>query len=194
MVLFDVHPFIQFNEGAIMNSTIGLFKKSKVSEQIKANGPAYPDQILAMAQGTYWTVLNSSLLNACGNDKDLCNRVNALKAALQTYGPTSSKLPDLRQNQGVAKGSIFHGHVNNSSGTTYVLEWTVIDHEKRIIALLDFDKHENYSFKKKPITKSAAEKILSTPENIRIIERVSDKIQEAKNKVERVMCISKFAA
>ena len=168
-----------------MISTIGLFKKPKVSEKIMANGPAYSDQLLAMVQGTYWTVLNSSLLNACGNDKDLCNRVNALKAALQTYGPTSTQLPDLRSNKGAAKGFVFHGHVNNSNGKTYVLEWTVIDHEKRIIALLNFDKHENYSFKQYPINELAAEQILSTPENIKIIERVSKKIQEATDKVDR---------
>jgi hypothetical protein len=177
-----------------MISTIGLFKKSKASEKIKANGPAHSDQFLAMAQGTYWTVLNSSLLNACGNDKNLCNRANALKACLQTYGPTSPNLPDLRSNKGAAKSCVFHGHVTSSSGKAYVLEWTVIDHEKRIIALLNFDKHDNFSFTQYPITESAAKQILSTPENIRIIERVSQKTQEAKDKLERDTSNSRLIA
>ena len=170
-----------------------LFKKAKNSTKIEANGPEYSEQLLAMVKGTYWTVLNSSLLSACRNDDDLCNRVNALKAALQTYGPNSRLLPDLRQNEGT-KGSIFHGHVNDSNGKTYVLEWTVIDHEKRIMALLNFDKHENYPFKKSPLKDSDIQRILLNPDNIKIIERVATKIKEATEKVERVTSNYRFAA
>ena len=169
-----------------MISSPGLFNKSNVSEKIKANGSPYSDQLLAMAQGTYWTVLNSGLLNACGNDTYLCNRVNALKAALQTYGPTSTQLPDFRQNKGAARGCVFHGHVTNSNGKTYVLEWTVIDRPKRIIAILNFDKHENYSFTQDKLTEEAAKLILSKEKNIKIIDRVSQKTQEAIEKVNRV--------
>ena len=168
-----------------MISTIGLFKKSKVSQKINANGPAYPDQILAMAQGNYWTILNTGLLKLSKNNKDLCNRVNALKAALQTYGPNSTQLPDLRQNKGLAQGSVFHGHVNNSSGKTYVLEWAVIDDERKIMALINFAKHENYVFKQTPMDLLTAESILSTPENKKIIKQIPTKIKEAKDKVER---------
>lgn len=163
-----------------------FFKKTTISEKVKAGGPSAEDQLLAMANNKYWTVLGSSSLSACGKDNNLINRANAFKSALQTYGPTSDQLPDFRHNEGKAKNSVFHGHVTGSSGTSYILEWAVIDSGRRIMALVGFDTHENYSFKQKPLTADEQKKILAQPESKKILENVAKKVQEAKDKVERV--------
>lgn len=163
-----------------------LFTKKHTSTIVSAGGPSPEDQLLSMAKGRYWTILNSSLLNRIGNDKILVSRANALKSALQTYGPESDKLPDLRNNKGKAMGSIFHGHVKNSNGTTYIIEWTVIDKEKRLLALIGFDTHENYSFRQKPLNNDEVEKISQSAASKLIIEYSATKIDEAKAKVKRV--------
>ena len=67
-----------------------------------------------MANDEYWTVLNSSLLSEIGKDRCLVPRVNALKHAIQTYGPKSDKLPDFRHNNGKSQGFVFHGHAQDS--------------------------------------------------------------------------------
>jgi hypothetical protein len=139
-----------------------------------------------MVAGEYWTVLNTSILGLCSNDKDLCHRVNALKHALQTYGPQSEKLPDLRQNKGKPKGLVFHGHANNSNGKSYVLEWAIVDKSKKIIALTGFDTHENFNFRQDPLNDDEILKILSSSENMKIMKNVAQKIQEAKEKVARI--------
>ena len=166
-------------------SNLRLFKKAITSNIVIAGGPSANEQLSAMVSGEYWTVLNTSILLTCVNDKDLCHRVNALKHALQTYGPESIHLPDLRPNKGKAQGFIFHGHANNSNGTTYILEWTVVDRKKKIMAITAFDTHENFKFRQEPLSAIEITKILSLSENIKIIENVSNKIQEAKEKVER---------
>ena len=167
-------------------NNLGLFKKDKPSNISNERGPEYKDQIAAMVNDEYWTVLNSSLLKLSSTNKKLCHRVNALKQALQTYGPDSEKLPDRRQNEGNAKGFVFHGHVNDSNGKTYELEWAVVDRKKRVLALTHFGKHENFKFKQEPLNQVAIDRILAAPENIRIMGRTSKKIDEAKEKVERV--------
>ena len=98
----------------------------------------------------------------------------------------SSKLPDFRHNtKGSAKGHIFHGHAKNSAGTIYVLEWTVLCAEKQIIALIGFGTHENYRYRQNPLNATEVEKILGCTESKQIIERVANKIDQAKAKVLR---------
>lgn len=139
-----------------------------------------------MVTGQYWTVLNTSILRLSANNKDLCHRVNALKHALQTYGPQSGNLPDLRHNQGKPKGWVFHGHVNNSSGKTYVLEWAIVDKNKKIIALTGFGPHENFKYSQEPLSDKAIFKILSDSQNVKIMNNIPKKIQEATEKVARI--------
>jgi len=104
-----------------------FFKKTIVSKKALAGGPASDEQLLAIANNKYWMVLNSDLLNDLRlRNGQLCNKANALKHALQTYGPTHN-LFDARSNTGKAEGFIFHGHVNDANGCTYVLEWAIVD-------------------------------------------------------------------
>ena len=49
----------------------------------------------------------------------------------------------------------------NMHGTTFVMEWSVIDVERRYIALLGFSKHENYAFRQKPVSAEERVKILA---------------------------------
>lgn len=164
----------------------GLFKKGKASKKILVGGPSYEDQISALAQDRYWFVLNTHLLQFCGQEELFCDRVNAFKHALQTYGPQASEfLPSFIPNEGKAKNHVFHGHISNVNGTTFVLEWAVIDEKKRIMAIVGFDSHENYSFRTKPLKKDECTKILANPDNIKIIEKAEQVINETKLKVER---------
>lgn len=167
--------------------TIPFFKKEHVSNIVKANGPSPEEQLWAMANNEYWTVLNSSLLQYAAVDPILCIRANALKNALQTFGPASEKLPDFRNNIGNALGHVFHGHVNNSNGTTYVLEWAVVNKEKRILAFIGFDTHENYRFQKCPLKEDQLKKILNSPESKKIMALAAMKVIEAREKVDRIV-------
>ena len=166
-----------------------FFKKNHTSGTIYAGGPPYPEQLRSLAENTYWKVLNTSFL---GNDKkekplyhnddSLSLRVNAMKHTLQTYGPMFAGVIN---NEGEAKGSIFHGHVNNSNGTTYVLEWAIIDPIERVMALTNFAKHENFPYIQAPLTKQDIVAITADPKNINIMARMELKAQEAADKVER---------
>lgn len=164
-----------------------FFKKGdEISSKVGAGGPTPGAQLLAMANNEYWVVLNSHLLRACGNDRMLCNQVNAFKHALQTYGPWSSLLPDFRLNQGKAKNHVFHGHVTDSTGTQHILEWAIVDADKRIMALVGFQKHENYPFKTVPLKQGDCNAILMSAQNRKIMDYASLKIKEAIKKVERM--------
>lgn len=170
-----------------MQPFMKFFKKSKCSGIVEQGGPDAGQQLEAMAQGKYWIVLNTHLLVTNSHDERLCVSANAIKAALQTYGPVSNKLPDFRHNTGKARGHIFHGHAHDSGGTTYVCEWTVVDPDRKIIALLGFDTHENYRYQQKPLTPDAKQNIFNNEKNVMIMERSRKKIEEAKEKVERVL-------
>jgi len=163
-----------------------FFKKQKASNKENEKGPPYQEQLMALANKTYWTVLNTHHLIFKTNDEKLSDRANALKHALQTYGPSSKSLPDLRNNEGKAKGTIFHGHVNDANGTTYVLEWTIIDSKNRVMALTHFAKHENFKYKKDPLTSDEIKKILENTKNTIIMKRMPEKAKEAASKVKRV--------
>ena len=172
-----------------MPNNLNFFKKTNTSEKVKVGGPPPEEQILAMANNKYWIVLNPHLLGSCVKDRLLCDSANAFKHALQTYGPVSDKLPDklLREGKGLAKGHIFHGHVNDKVGTTYVIEWSAIDKEKKIMALIGFDTHENYKFRSTPLNDDDCKKILTAPKNIKTFTHAVEKIEEAKNKVNRTL-------
>ena len=62
---------------------------------------------------------------------------------------------------------------------------SVVDEEKRIMALIGFDTHENYNFRQTPLNKDDCKKILSAPNNIKTFTHAVEKIAEAKTKVER---------
>src|SRR3990167_1109941 len=134
-----------------------LFKKMKTSNKVKAKGPSPEDQLLAMAEDRYWTIVfadpeHPTLFEKFQEDDIFYDRLNAFKNALQTYGPISKNLPDFRHNQGAAKGRVFHGHIHNKNGGTYVLEWAPIDKQRRIIVLLQLGTHENYKFQQTPVS------------------------------------------
>lgn len=167
-----------------MNNSI--FKKGKINAKTLAGGPSYEEQISAIVNNRYWFVLNTHHLSPCSDDSSLCDRTNAFKHALQTYGPNAiNLLPNTFNNKGKAGNHIYHGHITNSTGTIYVLEWTIVDREKRIMAIVGFGSHENYPFKQEPLTKTERTTILSDPNNIKIIENAERAIKETKLKVDR---------
>jgi len=168
-----------------MPYNLKLFTK-KNSRIVDAGGPSPEDQLSAMVNDEYWTILNSSLLRGVGKDKNLVPRVNALKHAIQTYGPKSDKLPDFRHNKGKAQGSVFHGHAADSLGTTFVLEWAIVDEKRKILSLVGFGKHENYLFRQSPLNEADINRLLRSEESKKIIEKVEEKITEAKDKALRI--------
>lgn len=157
-----------------------ISKQSK--SKVNCGGPKGEDQLLAMANDKSWIVLNTDRLRICKKGTIFCDRANAFKHALQTYGPYNN-LPDFRHNEGQAKNHIFHGHVNDSKGKTFVLEWAIVNREKRIMALMGFSTHENYKFCQKPLSEAECDKIMTSDKNIRIINNTREKIKEVKNKV-----------
>ena len=155
-------------------------KKRKISNIFSAGGPSPIEQLLAMAEDNYWIVLDTDILHLGKNDRQFNIRVNAFKHSLQTYGPN---VPNLIHNTGKAKGLVFHGHIRNSNGTTYVLEWEVIAKERRIMTLRGFGPHENYKYQQTPLDPKDRLNILSKPTNLLILDKIPLKIMEAKNKV-----------
>tara|TARA_R110002072_G_scaffold193429_1_gene350667 strand:- start:739 stop:1266 length:528 start_codon:yes stop_codon:yes gene_type:complete len=162
------------------------YKKSHISEKEKYGGPSAKEQIQSISENKNWIILNSSLLKSSAYDKKLNHRVNALKHALQTFGPASTRLPDLRNNEGKAKNYIYHGHVNDSNGVTYILEWAIIDAKQRVMTLIGFDTHENYKFEQNPLNSEKIEKILNDDESEQIFSRTKNKVLEVKNKIKRM--------
>lgn len=153
--------------------------------------PVLNPQISAMIEDRYWTVLNSHLLADVigkkpeGDMKTLGEKANTVKHALQTYGPILRDHDiDFRSNKGAAEGKVFHSDMKAGT-TTYVMEWTILDNEKRIIALVGFDKHENYAYRQKGLTEAEEKLILTKPSNQIIMERVKLKIIEAQQKAEQ---------
>lgn len=68
-----------------------FFKTMKNSKIVESGGPSKTDQLRAIYEGKYWTVFNSELLEKCKkrfqDDERLLHEINAIKAAIQTYGP-----------------------------------------------------------------------------------------------------------
>ena len=141
-----------------------LFTHKKPSEIVLAGAPSAKEQKLAILEGNNWLVLNTTVLNNADINRDplLCIRANALKQSLQTFGPTSKRLPSLRQNKGKAQSIVFHGHVTSKPGTIYILEWEILDSDKRIMTLTRFGKHENFNFKQLPYHADEVKAIVDT--------------------------------
>ena len=182
--MFGAKPKSQLDNNCSIRTD--LYSKETTSSIVEANGPTSAEQLQALANGNYWTILNSHILSLVGSDDLFASRTNALKHSLQTWGPNSDRLPDLRNNTGKVKGTMYHGHINNSNGSTYVLEWAIIDKSKQFLALIGFDTHENYKFRKQPLTRYETAKIVNSKKNKKVIANATQKIDEAKDKVERV--------
>lgn len=155
-----------------------------ITNKVKAGGPSYEEQLSALALGEDWLVLNTHLLalDILASDSGLSDQTNAFKHALQTHGPRSSALKDLRQNKGAAVGSVYHGHVSGRGGI-YVLEWAIMDEDARTMALVGFAHHENYAFVQKPLNDKEKEKIYNHPKNQALMARSDKKRAEAQDKV-----------
>lgn len=137
------------------------------------NGPSPEEQITSVIENKSWTLLNLHLLrdSSIKEDDRLCIEANVIKHTLQTYGPNNSnKIPSLLENKGKAQGVIFHGHINNSNGKMYVLEWEILDPENKIMAFTRFSKHENYQFKQAPMKDGEKLNLLSKTSNVRTMQ------------------------
>ena len=161
-------------------------QRNQRSSAVLAGAPTPTEQLMAINNNEYWTILNSRILRFHTQDPLLRLRVNAFKQALQTFGPTGNQLPDFRTNKGDARNSVFHGHLTNATGTTFVLEWEMVNPKKRIMRLVGFDVHENYSFKTKAMTEEECTTLMTSRETIDTLENVALKVGEAKDKVERI--------
>jgi len=164
-----------------------LLKRSIQSKIVLANGPNRAEQVKAIVRERYWTVFKSFLFRDIHpQDQALIHQVNALKNSLQTYGPNSEKLPELRQNLGQAKGSVFHAHVSSSSGCTYVVEWAIVDVEKKQLAITQFGPHENFPFTQAPLSKEQINNLRNCPENRAILEKVQATKKDCIKKLNRL--------
>ena|SRR3990167_1177717 len=172
-----------------VNVRYDFFKTTEDSNIVKSGGPSKTEQLRAIYEGKYWTVLDpKKLLKKCKerfqNDKDLLYEANAIKAAIQTYGPKSNLIPEMKKNTNPkTKGNIFHAHAKDKCGTEYIVEWEIIEEEKKIVELVGFDTHENYSFKGKKYSDKDKEIILNKDRNIEFFRKVSEKLLEARKKV-----------
>lgn len=245
-----------------MNGSTNTFFTPSISKIVTEKGPSSEQQHEAIIRDRYWIILNQTHLTSLKKNTKLNSTTNAIKHALQTFGPnlTGSEI-ELRNGKGATKGHIFHAHAFDEQGT-YELEWTKIEasyyykpcvkndnpniesrsiylevkndqlHYKvinpagqlvtnhiskqilnsigltlpkglntekliekfisphwsklldimsargdtcinRMIALLNFDKHENFSFTKEPLTELKQKAMLSNPQNIAIINKAS---------------------
>lgn len=161
-----------------------LYKNKKITLKEMVGGPSYQEQLSALALHQNWIVLNTDCLNVDTlDDLRLNHAVNALKHALQTYGPTSDRLPsDVRQNSGAAQGSVYHAHAEGNGGT-YVLEWAIVDENRKIMALLRFRSHENYPYAQRPLNDREKQVILQKPANQRILQRSEENRAAAEEKL-----------
>jgi hypothetical protein len=155
------------------------------SQKVLSGGPTLEQQNRAKLTNQYWYVLNIGLLRLVDGHKKFCDRANAFKHALQSFGPISPSLPDFRENKGKAKGHIFHGHVTHDTGAIYIIEWTVVDESRKLIALTGFDTHENFRFRQEKLSKEECERIITAPYNQEVIRHTDIKIAELKRKYEK---------
>ncbi len=147
------------------------FQGPKKNWLVAAGGPNYVEQASAILDHQEWEVLNPFLLGNAYTQQDekLLRAVNALKGALQTFGPTPANYAVTTQHK--TNNEVFHTNIHGTTGTTYEVEWAIIDREKRIVALLGFDKHENYPFRQSALTGEEKQRILQDPRNIALQSR-----------------------
>lgn len=244
---------------------------SSTSKKVAEKGPSAKQQRDAIINDQYWIILNQFHLASLKKDSKLNNTANAIKHALQTFGPSliGSEI-ELLHGKGAAKKHIFHAHAFDEHAT-YELEWTKIDASyyytpcakndkakiesrsiylmvendqlhyevinpagkivanhiaknvlnsigvklpkalnteklieqfisphwsklldimssrgdtciNRMIALLNFDTHENFPFTEQPLTKLEQNTILANPVNNAIINKASIAIHQIKEK------------
>lgn len=165
-----------------------FFPGKQSSKLVLFGAPTQEEQVEALVTSRYWTILNSHFFHcgATATDNDLRSRVNTFKHLMQVHGSDNEKLPDFRPNKGRARGHIFHGHVKDSQGTTFVIEWSVIDTINKQIAITRFDKHENFTFKQDPLTAQEIQAIVSDETNIRVVANVEKQREAAVKKCERM--------
>ncbi len=150
--------------------------------------PKRDEQLDALTNNAYWTVLNCDLFNSKPvlEDPSLRFAVNSLKHRLQVYGPYNQHVThDRRPNLGAAQGSIFHHHVKGSTPTTYVIEWAITDVPNKKLAIIGFAKHENYPYHQRPLTKEEVNRIDLKPSNIKILTDVIKLKKDAMNRIRK---------
>lgn len=187
------YKYIKFNheyesKGFNFSNLQKFFPVKKLNDKELNGGPCYKDQVLSIANNKSWVVLNSSILDLSNNDSDLNARVNALKLWLQTDGPVANNIPGgVRNNEGEkVKAEVFHGHVKNSQGTLYVVEWSIIDSKNRVLVLTNFAPHENFPFLQKPLTPEEKDKYVHCEESEIIFQKVIEAQKNVKEKALRM--------
>jgi hypothetical protein len=166
------------NELAIFFAT---FRHGHTNWLVDAKCPPYEEQATALLQGRSWHVLDADFLANDHQDEMLRCRSNALKVALQVYGLTPSGF-DVKNNTGKTANQVFHCNLRGKTSTTFELEWACVDPEKRILAITNFDTHENFKFRQLPLSSEEKEKLLIDPRNISIMKRDRDAIDALRAK------------
>lgn len=151
--------------------------------------PKRTEQLNALVNNTYWTVLDCDLFDCKEIHEEPILRfaVNSLKHRLQVYGPYDHRTThDRRPNLGAAQGSIFHHHVKGSAKTTYVIEWGIVDIPNKILAIVGFAKHENYPYQQRPLSTNDVNNLLNQKSSQEILRKVLVLKQQARNKISRL--------
>lgn len=119
--------------------------EEKVKRIVNAGGPTAQEQRNAIVNNAYWHVCGIEKVAKKTKNNKVLIKAQAVKHALQAFGPYSDRIPGLRTSTG---SNAFHTHVIEK--TTYIIEWSVIDKATKKIAITGFGSHENYQFKKNP--------------------------------------------
>lgn len=171
------NPALQLSRDPIIppNHPHGLFfirslQHPKTNWLVAGDGPDYVAQASAILDRAAWSVLDADILGNAYTQQDetLLRSVNALKVALQTYGLTPPRFDITTQKN--ANNEVFHTNIRGKH-VTYEVEWALVDREKRILALVGFEPHENYKFTQKPLTAEQKAQYLNNPKNVAELER-----------------------
>lgn len=166
-----------------------FFQKSQKTAKELVGAPEYHQVLESIHEGKNWYIINTGMLNceAVTTCQKFNDKVNAFKLCLQTYGPSSNLLPDFRNNKGKhIHNDVFHGHMTDKNRCTYVLEWAIVDPNKRTMTLVNFAKHENYAFKQKSLTDKEKKNLLSDKKNIQTLNRAKEVVEQTIEKIEKV--------
>jgi hypothetical protein len=66
------------------------------------------------------------------------------------------------------------------------MEWAIIDVESKVIAILQFDTHENFNYQQKPLKAEEKHTIQQHPKNVALLNHIHKKQEEAEEKVFRM--------
>ncbi len=169
-------------------SELAFFPEKKTSALTFSGGPRQREQLETLVNGEYWTKLNTYLFNcpAINNDATLRIKANAFKHMLQVYGSNKDQLPDFRPNKGAAEGLFFMVMSWMGKEQPLLLSGLLLILQKKIIALTNFNKHENFKFKQKPLTLTEITAILEHPQNIKIMAQIETHREQAQAKFQRI--------